>query len=288
MRPILTDNMHRDTNHDIILPMNRGLSAAISTKSLTEYLEFAVETAYLAGRMTMGYYQVGIQPETKSDQSPVTIADRKSEELIRSRIEYRYPTHAIIGEEYGALREGSSLRWFIDPIDGTKSFLHGVPLFAVLIGLEIEGQVDVGVAYFPALDEMLSAATGLGCWWNGRRAYVSNLPSLDQAVFTTTSAYNFEKFGCKEIFDRLARHCYFQAGWGDAYGYMLVATGRAELMVDPVMNAWDCAPFPPILSEAGGFFGDWQGRRVIDAGQALATSSILLPEVLALMHASDI
>jgi histidinol-phosphatase len=284
MRPILSDKMPRDPNYDIIVPISLRLSRRMSAEILSEYLEFATETAYLAGRLTLGYYQVGLQPETKSDHSPVTIADRKSEELIRSRIEKRYPTHAIIGEEFGILREQASLRWFIDPIDGTKSFVRGVPLFAVLIGLEIEGQVKVGVAYFPALDEMLTAASGLGCWWNGRRARVSLVASLDQAVFTTTSAYSFAKFGCQEIFDSLAKRCYFQAGWGDAYGYMLVATGRAELMVDPAMSVWDCAPFPPILSEAGGFFGDWEGRPVIDAGQALAVNSILLPEVLALIH----
>ena len=140
-------------------------------ESLRSYLDFAVETAYLAGRLTLGYFQAGIRPDLKSDQTPVTIADRKAEELVRSRIESRYPGHAIVGEEFGVdAGESAHHRWYIDPIDGTKSFVHGVPLYAVLLGLEIEGESQVGVAYFPAMNEMLAAANGEGCWWNGRPA----------------------------------------------------------------------------------------------------------------------
>jgi myo-inositol-1(or 4)-monophosphatase len=149
--------------------------------SYRSYLDFAVETAYLAGRLTLGYFQTGVQADFKADDSPVTIADRKAEELIRARIEKHYPRHAIVGEEYGAdENEDASHRWFIDPIDGTKSFLRGVPLYAVLIGLEIEGCVEVGVACFPALGELIAAASGQGCWWNGRRARVSEISSLEQ------------------------------------------------------------------------------------------------------------
>src|SRR5512137_495593 len=129
-------------------------------ESLRQYLDFAVETAYLAGRLTLGYYQTGVQPDMKPDDSPVTIADKKAEELIRGRIEEHYPDHSILGEEQGAKEvEGATHRWIVDPIDGTKAFTRGVPLYAVLIGLEIEGTVQAGAAYFPALDEMISAAT---------------------------------------------------------------------------------------------------------------------------------
>jgi len=254
--------------------------SAMLTNSLQSYLDFITETAFLAGRLTLGYYQSGVHTDFKMDHSPVTIADRQAEELIRKRIETVYPDHAILGEEYGASRTGASHVWYIDPIDGTKSFIHGVPLYSVLIGLEIEGEVQVGVAYFPALDEMIWAATGLGCWWNGRRAHVSPVDNLEQAVFTTTSAFGFEKHGYRDVFDRLARRCFFQTGWGDAYGYMLVATGRAEIMMDPIMNVWDCGPFPPIFAEAGGYFGDWQGKPGAHSGQALATTPALLPQAL--------
>jgi histidinol-phosphatase len=254
-------------------------------ESLRHYLDFTVETAYLAGRLTLGYFQTGLQADLKEDYTPVTIADRQAEELIRGRIERHFPHHAIVGEEYGSKEaEGASHRWFVDPIDGTKSFVHGVPLYAVLIGLEIEGVVRVGAAYFPALAEMLAAASGEGCWWNGRRACVSDVPTLDRAVVAFTDVASFAAHGRTREWERVKQATYYRAGWGDAYGYLLVATGRAEIMLDPVVSVWDCAPFPPILQQAGGFFGDWQGTPTIHAGEALATTQRLLPHVLALMH----
>jgi myo-inositol-1(or 4)-monophosphatase len=253
-------------------------------ESLQQYLDFAVETAYLAGRLTLGYFQTGLRPEAKADSSPVTVADRKAEELIRSRIEERYPGHAIVGEEYGSQgSEGASHRWFVDPIDGTKSFVRGVPLYAVLLGLEIEGTVRVGAAYLPALDEMVAAASGQGCWWNGRRAHVSAAATLSQAVAVFTDPGSFARCGRAPAFERLMAATYHRAGWSDAYGYVLVATGRAEVMLDPIMSTWDCGPFPPILQEAGGYFGDWQGLPTIYGGEALATTQALLPEVLAVL-----
>jgi histidinol-phosphatase len=204
------------------------------SQCLRRYLDFAVETAYLAGRTTLSHFQTGVQAEFKPDQTPVTIADRQAEELIRRRIEEEYPQHAIMGEEYGFKEaDEASHRWFVDPIDGTKSFMRGVPLYAVLIGLEIEGTVQVGVAYFPALDEMLAAATGEGCWWNGRRARVSSVPTLDQAVVAFTDVAGFYRYGRSEAWERIQAAAYYRAGWGDAYGHLLVATGRVELMLLP-------------------------------------------------------
>jgi myo-inositol-1(or 4)-monophosphatase len=251
------------------------------SEALRAYLDFATETAYLAGRLTLGYFQTGVQPDFKADESPVTVADRRAEELIRARIEQHYPQHALVGEELGAnANTQATHRWFIDPIDGTKAFLRGVPLYAVLLGLEIEGIMQVGVAYYPALNELLCAATGEGCWWNGRRARVSSVTTLQQAVVAHADSANFDKYGRTAAWARLRASSYFRAGWSDAYGYLLVATGRAELMLDPIMNAWDCAPFPPILQEAGGYFGDWQGHATIYGNEALATTRTLLPEVL--------
>jgi histidinol-phosphatase len=251
---------------------------------LDETLAFATETAYLAGRLTLGYYQTGTRPDFKADDSPVTVADRQAEQLIRTRIESRYPSHTIVGEEYGEKAGADdAFRWFIDPIDGTKSFVRGVPLYGVLIGLEIEGVPEVGAAYFPALDEMVAAATGLGCWWNGRRAHVSEVTDLSRAWISSTDPGTFAKYGRGAAWERLQGAAYYRTGWGDAYGYMLVATGRLELMLDPVMNAWDAGPFPPILREAGGYFGDWEGNTTLYAREGLATTQTLLPEVLKLI-----
>ena len=255
------------------------------SEPLRSYLDFAVETAYLAGRLTLGYFQTDLRPDFKTDDSPVTIADKRAEELIRARIEHQFPQHAIVGEEHGVKEtEGATHRWFIDPIDGTKAFIRGVPIYAVILGLEIEGKVQVGVAFAPAMNDLVAAATGEGCWWNGRRAHVSQVATLDRAIIAHASAANFAKYHRAAEWDRLQRAAYHCAGWSDAYGHMLVATGRAELMLDPIMNAWDCGAFPPILEEAGGYFGDWQGNTTIYGNEAIATTQTLLPQVLQVIH----
>ena len=138
--------------------------------NLKSTMDFTSDLAYRAGRITLGYFNTGVRPDYKPDDSPVTAADRAAETFIRGELEKKYPTHAIIGEEFGeAGNQGGAMRWFIDPIDGTKSFMRGVPLYAVLIGLEMDGVIKVGAAYFPGTDEMLCAADGEGTWWNGRR-----------------------------------------------------------------------------------------------------------------------
>lgn len=250
-----------------------------------EHLEFATETAWQAGQLTLGYFQTGLHPDLKEDDSPVTVADRKSEQLIRRRIESHYPDYGILGEEYGeAAAQNSVRRWIVDPIDGTRSFVRGVPLYAVLIALEVGDEVPVGVAYFPALGEMLAAADGLGCWWNGRPARVSDQQRLADGLVSHTDATGFAQFGREAEWQRFQSCGATCRGWSDAYGHMLVATGRAEVMLDPIMSVWDCAPFLPILREAGGYFGDWSGAPTIHAGEALSTTPTLLPQVLALIE----
>ena len=250
---------------------------------MRDYLDFAVRTAHEAGRLTLGYFQNGVRPEMKSDDTPVTAADREAETLIRSRIGERYPEHSILGEEYGG-DEGGSHRWIVDPIDGTLAFVRGVPLYAVLLALEVEGEVEAGAAYFPALDEMLCAATGEGCYLNGRRVEVSRTGSLSESVVAFTDAKGFETYGREEEWDRLRSAARYARGWSDAYGHALVATGRVEAMFDPSMNPWDCAPFAPILREAGGYLGDWSGNETIHGGEAISTSRELLPEILELIQ----
>ena len=255
---------------------------------LQDHLEFAVETAHAAGRLALGFFQNDVQPDFKTDDTPVTVADRKAEELIRARIEKRYPRHAIIGEEHGT-KEGDdrAFRWIIDPIDGTKAFIRGVPLFAVLIGLEIEGRCEVGVAYFPALKDMIYAATGLGCFWNGRRVRVAATDRLERSFVGFTGAESFEPAGRFEAWQRILRKSYCSVGWSDAYGHALVATGRMEVMLDPVLNPYDCAPFPPILREAGGYFGDWSGNETIYGQEGLSTTPALLPQLLRLIENTE-
>jgi myo-inositol-1(or 4)-monophosphatase len=248
------------------------------------YFDFITDLAYRAGRITLGYYNTGVRPDFKPDDTPVTAADRATEQFVRGEIEKAWPGHAIVGEEYGEQAgAGNPFRWIVDPIDGTKSFMRGVPLYAVLLGLEIEGEARVGAAYFPALDEMLCAADGLGCWWNGRRAHVSEVDSMDRAFVCFTNTRNMVRHGRGEAWDRINDAAYAARGWSDAYGYLLVATGRAEAMFDPIMHLWDCAPFPPILREAGGYFGSWDGQPGHTQPEAMACNAGLLPEMLELI-----
>lgn len=253
-------------------------------ENLRSYLAFATETAYLAGQLTLGYFQTGILPEFKGDDTPVTVADKKCEAFIRSRIEATYPSHAILGEEYGNSNEGASHRWVIDPIDGTKSFMRGVPLYGVLLGLEIEGRVDVGVAHFPAMGEMLAAAHEQGCWWNGKPARVSQATDLSRAYLGCTDPGIFGRYNRTAAWERLQKAVYYRVGWSDCYGQLLVATGRLDIMLEPVMAPWDCGPFPVIFREAGGYFGDWRGNETIFGNEAVSTSQALLPQVLAILN----
>ena len=250
---------------------------------LQPLLDFAASVAYRAGRITLGYFNTGIRPDVKADDTPVTAADRAAEEFIRGEIERAYPEHAIVGEEFGEKHgAGSRFRWIIDPIDGTKSFLRGIPLYAVLIGLEVDGCIRVGASYCPPLDEMLCAAEGLGAWWNGRRARVSDVDSLEQACICYTSTRNFERRD-PALWGRLSSSAYLLRGWSDAYGYMAAATGRAEACLDPYMNLWDCGPFPVIFREAGGFFGSWDGEEGAEFGEALACNAALKAEMVRLL-----
>lgn len=256
--------------------------------SYHDYLDFATEAAYQAGRLTLGYFQAGVRPDFKEDDTPVTVADREAEELIRSLIEERYPQHAIVGEEHGTKAVDDATHcWFVDPIDGTKSFIRGVPLYGVLIGLQVEGRCEVGAAYFPALDEMVCAAAGEGCYLNGRRTQVTQTETLSRSFVSCTDAASFAQYGRADEWERIKEATYYRAGWSDAYGHALVATGRLELMLDPVMEAWDGGPFPVILREAGGFYGDWAGNETIHGGEALSTTQTLLPDVVRLIEGED-
>jgi myo-inositol-1(or 4)-monophosphatase len=252
-------------------------------QELQQMLSFAVQVAQDAGRLTLGYFQSGLRPEFKGDDSPVTVADREAEQLIRSRIADRYPQHGLLGEEFGEEQAGASHRWLIDPIDGTKSFVLGVPLYGVLLGLEIDGEIAAGVAHFPALGDTVWAGNGLGCHWNGRRCFVRDTQQLERATVSFTDAGNFAPQGREEAWQRISAATAYRVGWSDAFGHMLVATGRLDLMLDPIMNPWDCGPFPVLLREAGGYFGDWSGSETVYGGEALSTSHKLLPEVLSLI-----
>jgi histidinol phosphatase-like enzyme (inositol monophosphatase family) len=250
----------------------------MDTKELLQSrLEVALEACWRAGKITLEYFQTGVQVELKGDRSPVTVADRRAEEEIRRWITRYFPQDAIVGEEGGATvpQAGASATWYIDPIDGTKSFVCGVPFYGALLACEMRGRVVLGVAHFPALDETVWAFQHGGCYWNGRRARVSNVQRLEDAVLLTTDFHRMNGMGHQAALDHLCRLTKLQRTWGDAYGHILVATGRAEIMIDPKMAVWDCGPLLPILEEAGGRFTDWEGNATIHGNNAFSTNGYL-------------
>lgn len=219
--------------------------------------------------------------ERKEDGSPVTPVDRAAEEVLRQRIRKLFPDHTIVGEEGGESAGNPRVRWFLDPIDGTKSYIHGVPLYSVLVAVEVEGRPSVGVIHLPALGETVSAASRLGCRWNGRVAHVSLTRDLADATVLTTSVRALEAAGAS--FSQLASATQTQRGWGDGYGFALVATGRADAMIDPFLHSWDIAPVVPILEEAGGLVTDWGGARTIFSSNYLASNGKLHAPLLRLL-----
>lgn len=253
----------------------------------TDRLQLALEAAREAGQITLEYFRLDdLVVERKGDDSPVTDADRRAEEHLRARIADAFPEDGILGEELPERPGSSGFRWILDPIDGTKSFIHGVPLYGTLVGVEHEGQSVVGVNLIPALDECVFAAKGHGAWYvlggqAAKPAKVSACANLSEGLFLTSEVSNFEAVGRRDVYDHLQAAARLTRTWGDCYGYLMLATGRAEVMVDPLMNVWDAAALLPILEEAGGTFTDWQGRPTVHSGQGVATNGRILEEVLA-------
>jgi histidinol-phosphatase len=242
------------------------------TESPAVLLAAVEQVARLAGDIALGYFRSQLVVESKADGSPVTIADRNAEQAAREWIEKRFPEDGILGEELGVTRPDAQRRWVLDPIDGTKTFIRGVPLWGTLVGLCEGERVLAGAAYFPAVGEILAAAPGEGCWWNGARCRVSSRAALTEATVLTTDERFPNDEGQRQGWLRLARRAAVSRSWGDCYGYLLVSTGRAEVMVDGILSPWDAAALMPIIEEAGGVFTDWKGTRTAFGGSAVATN----------------
>lgn len=268
-------------------------ASAAKGNSLTELesrLEFALQAAEKACDFILGYYQAAdLEVERKRDRTPVTQADRGAEELLRREITVAYPRDAILGEEFGDTSGESGYRWILDPVDGTKSFIHGVPLFGTMIGLEHSGECVMGVIAFPALGETVWGGRGLGAWWkkgNGapRVAKVSNVTQMSEALLCLTTIEGWAKINGQDKLQTLLSKVELARGWGDCYGHMLVATGRADVMVDVGMNPWDVAAVWPIMEAAGGVFCDWQGQTTIHGGNGISVVPALREEVLGILQ----
>lgn len=237
----------------------------------SQELDVAMEAVWAAGRVTLRWFQAGVAAERKTDRSPVTVADRESERVMRALLRQRFPDDGILGEEAGEDAGRSGRRWILDPIDGTRSFVHGVPLYGVMAALESDGEPVLGVLHFPALGETVAAARGLGCRWDGRPCRVSETDSLDDALVVTSGDAGPTNPRHAALL-RLGERADTFRTWGDCYGYALVATGRADAMLDPVLEIWDAAAVRPVIEEAGGVFTDWAGQTSHRSGHAIGTN----------------
>jgi len=249
-----------------------------------ELLPFATQIVEAAGRLTESFFRSPeLEITSKSDGTPVTQADQRAERLIRDAIAAEFPNDAIMGEEYGATEAASGRQWVIDPIDGTKSFTAGVPLYSNLLAVIDDGVPVLGIINLPAVGELLSAVTGHGATCNGEQCRVSDKASLDSAYVMTSSvrywSYDFQQ--------RVLDNNIILRTWGDAYGYAMVATGRAEAMIDPRANLWDVAPIGVILTEAGGTFTDLEGNARVTAGNGIGTNGVLHDTFRTTFPASD-
>ncbi|MEM6687986.1 MAG: histidinol-phosphatase [Planctomycetota bacterium] len=239
-----------------------------------------------AGSHTLKYFQSeNLRFESKKDDSPVTIADREAEQIVREHVGQFFADDTMEGEEFDDRQGNSRFGWIVDPIDGTRSFISGVPLYSTLLALLVDGEPFAGAIYIPALDEIVVAAKGAGAWtrkgdetW--KQAKVSSRDHLSDAVFVVSQVDLFDEISRRDVYSSLEKECSITRSWGDGYGYLLVATGRADLMIDPLANAWDIAAISPVIEEAGGRFTDWNGKPTVRSGNGIGSNGVLHEKVL--------
>lgn len=257
------------------------MSSAEADVGAAEMLAAVEEAARVGGELALTHFKKALQVEIKRDGSLVTNADRAVETRLREWITRRFPDDGILGEEFPEHNVGAERRWIIDPIDGTYSFAHGVPLWGTLIAVARGEDVIAGAIYCPAVGEIVCAAQGQGAWSDGVRCCVSDVSDLAEATVLTTDV-RFEASPDKAAGWRaLTAQVRAVRGWSDCYAYLLVATGRAEVVADASMSPWDAAALVPVLEEAGGVFTDWSGRRTAFGGSGVATNAALATVVRA-------
>ncbi len=271
--------------------MGNDLSFPFKQRAMQKRLELARKFAQEAGELTLRYFYRldAVAVERKADESPVTVADREAELLLRKRIEEHFPDDAVFGEEFAEKAGTSGFCWLLDPIDGTKSFIHGVPFYSTLIGLVQDGEPVAGVIELPPVGERVWAGRDLGAWHETPRserpvrAKVSDCREISEALFLTSEVISFARTGRSDAYQRLEQSTRLTRTWGDAYGYAMIATGRADVMVDPILADWDAGPLLIVLEEAGGRFTDWKGNATIFGKEGVATNGHLHETVLHLL-----
>ena len=246
---------------------------------LDQLLRFALELADSADTISMRHFRRDLQIDRKPDKTFVTQADTGIEKALRERIEGRYPDHGILGEEFGSTA-GRDTRWIIDPIDATHSFMRGLPMFATLIGLERAGELVLGVISAPAMRERWHAVRGGGAWSGKRRLHVSSIAHLEESQIFYASRSAFTSAGKAEGFDAVVKAAWRDRGFGDFWGYALVAEGTGEAMMEPELYPWDLAAPLILIEEAGGRLTDFKGNRTYSGGTAVASNGLVHEEIL--------
>jgi histidinol-phosphatase len=252
-------------------------------------LEVAIAAAKAAGEVALKYFRTGLAVELKSDRSPVTRADRECEQRIVEVLRGAFPDYGLVGEEFGEHAGATSAgatgtKWIIDPIDGTKNFIRGIPYFATLIGLEEGGEITAGVIYAPAVDDLLYAQKGQGAFDRHGRLQVSRIASLREGMVLFGGIDIFRQHGYWNGFERLVRSSGRQRGFGDYFGHTFVARGQAEAMVELDLKPWDLAAIKIVIEEAGGRFTDFAGTPTIYGGTAIASNGLVHDEILAALR----
>jgi len=248
--------------------------------NLDPYRAFLLELAEHSGAFIRPYFgRPGLAVEMKADDTPVTAADRGAEELMRAMIQRKFPDHGVIGEEFGSEKAGADFVWVLDPVDGTKSFAAGCPLFGTLIALLHQGQPVLGAIHQPVLGQLL-VGDGRNATLNGRAVRLRDCTRIEDATFLTSDPWNPGKYQNGAAYEALARRARLVRTWGDCYGYLLVAGGWADVMADPIMNPWDIQAIIPIVRGAGGIVTDWQGADPVKADSLIAAGPILHPQLI--------
>jgi histidinol-phosphatase len=245
--------------------------------------EVAVVAAQKAGQLALRYFAGDFAVEQKSDLSPVTIADREAEQLLRTSLHAAFPGDGFLGEEYGDTPGSSGYRWVLDPIDGTRSFVRGIPLWGTLVGLEYRGEQIAGVAEMATLGQTWRALRGDGAYRNDERIHVSHEANLARALVFYSGLSWFVEAGREGDFLRLVKHTDRQRGFGDFYGFVLVAQGSGELMVEHGVHAWDVVALKPILEEAGGRYSNWDGGTSVDRPDVVVSNGKVHDAALAVL-----
>jgi histidinol-phosphatase len=250
-------------------------------------LKLALELADVADRMGLARFRAeDLAVETKPDMTPVTEADRAVERALRERLAAERPDHAVVGEEFGAEAAAGPgvTRWIIDPIDGTKNYVRGVPVWGTLIGVEADGEVVAGVVSAPALGRRWWAARGEGAWGDGRRLRVSRVAGLGDASLSHASIEGWHAIGRADQFLALATKVWRTRGFGDFWQHMLVAEGAVDAALEPTVELWDVAALKIIVEEAGGRMTDLGGTVTADGGNAVTSNGLLHDQLLAALQ----